>query len=193
MPELLSNSVQRAIPDKYNEWFRMFRGGMRRRVTVGEVPVRFDDSRAFLRVNEYKKKRTGNCSPPLLPMDRMIGERGPSPVRGNIWKVSRRVRGRREFRIAPCRRVFPALEHVKRILRNGRDRNISRGVEMCNFVPRTLRDTIKKQERRYNPNGRPSEPSSVVALTPLLPRQLVPGHNRGFRQDLYRRKPAISL
>ena len=133
MPELLSNSVQRAIPDKYNEWFRMFRGGMRRRVTVGEVPVRFDDSRAFLRVNEYKKKRTGNGSPPLLPMDRMIGERGPSPVRGNIWKVSRRVRGRREFRIAPCRRVFPALEHVKRILRNGRDRNISRGVEMCDF------------------------------------------------------------
>ena len=171
----------------------MFRGGIRRRGTVGEVPVRFDDSRAFLRVNEYKKKRTGNGSPPLLPMDRMIGDRGPSPVRGNIWKVSRRVRGRREFRIAPCRRVFPALEHVKRILRNGRDRNISRGVEMCNFVPRTLRDTIKKQERRYNPNGRPSEPSSVVALTPLLPRQLVPGHNRGFRQDLYRRKPAISL
>lgn len=112
---------QRAVPDKYGEWFRMFRGGMRRRVTVGEVPVRFDDSRAFLRVNEYKKKRTGNGSPPLLPMDRMTGERGPNPVRGNILKVLKRVRGRRKVRAVmerPCRRVFPAQEHVKRILRN---------------------------------------------------------------------------
>ena len=182
----------------------MFRGGMRRRVMVGEVPVRFDDSRAFLRVVnglssplcDNKKKRTGNGPHPLLPMDRMIGERGPNPVRGNIMKVLKRVRGRRKVRTVmecPCRRVFPALEHVKRILGNGQDRDISRGVEMCNFVPRTLQDTIKKQERRYNPYGRPREPSPVVALTPLLPRQLVPGHNRGFRQDLYQRKPAISL
>ena len=127
---------QRTVPDKYSEWFRMFRGGMRRRVTVGEVPVRFDDSRAFLRVNEYKKKRTGNGSPPLLPMDRMIGERGPNPVRGNILKVLKRVRGRRKVRTVmerPCRRIFPAMEYVKRILRNARDRNISEGVEMCDF------------------------------------------------------------
>lgn len=127
---------QRAVPDKYGEWFRMFRGGMRRRVAVGEVPVRFDDSRAFLRVNEYKKKRTGNGSPPLLPMDRMIGERGPNPVRGNILKVLKRVRGRRKVRTVmerPCRRIFPAMEYVKRILRNARDRNISEGVEMCDF------------------------------------------------------------
>ena len=97
---------QRAVPDKYIEWFRMFRGGMRRQVTVGEVPVRFDDSRAFLRVAnglssplcDNKKKRTGNGSPPLLPMDRMIGERGLNPVRGNILKVLKRVRGRRKVR-----------------------------------------------------------------------------------------------
>ena len=60
-------------------------------------------------------------SPPLLPMDRMTGERGPNPVRGNILKVLKRVRGRRKVRAVmerPCRRVFPAQEHVKRILRN---------------------------------------------------------------------------
>lgn len=33
----------------------------------------------------------------------------------------------------------------------------------------------KKQERRYNPYGRPREPSPVVALTPLLPRQFYRG------------------
>lgn len=165
---------QRAVPDKYGEWFRMFRGGMRRRVTVGEVPVRFDDSRAFLRVNEYKKKRTGNGSPPLLPMDRMTGERGPNPVRGNILKVLKRVRGRRKVRAVmerPCRRVFPAQEHVKRILRNGRDRNISRGVEMCRF--RSLRPLTlgnKKQERRYNPFGSASRAfSGKLPLRPCRP------------------------
>ena len=45
-------------------------------------------------------------------------------------------------------------------------------------VPRPCRHTIKEQERRYNPNGRPSEPSSVVALTPLLPRYMYRGMTR---------------
>ena len=159
---------QRAVPDKYGEWFRMFRGGMRRRVTVGEVPVRFDDSRAFLRradsrgrpIRCNKKKRTGNGLCPLLATCTVHGK-AHCPVRGNILNVLKRVRGRRKVRTVmecPCCRVFPALEHVKRILRNGQDRNISKGGEMCNFVPRSLRDTIKKQERRYNPSCRPSEP-----------------------------------
>ena len=175
----------------------MFRGGMRRRVTVGEVPVCFDDSRAFLRradsrgrpIRCNKKKSTGNGSPPLLPMDRMIGERGPNPVRGNILKVLKRVRGRRKVRTVmecPCCRVFPALEHVKRILRNGRDRNISKGVEMCRFrFPRPLTLGHKKQERRYNPFQSASR--ALCGSCPYAPAApvRVPGHDRGFRQDLY--------
>lgn len=182
----------------------MFRGGMRRRVTVGEVPVCFDDSRAFLRradsrgrpIRCNKKKRTGNGLCPLLATCTVHGK-AHCPVRGNILKVLKRVRGRRKVRTVmecPCCQVFSALEHVKCILRNGRNRNISKGGEMCRFrSPRPLTLGNKKQERRYNPYGRPREPSPVVALTPLLPRHELPGHNRGFRQDLYQRKPAISL
>lgn len=184
---------QRAVPDKYGEWFRMFRGGMRRRVTVGEVPVRFDESRAFLRVNEYKKKRTGNGSPPLLPMDRMTGERGPNPVRGNILKVLKRVRGRRKVRaVSPCRRVFPAMECVKRILKNGRNRNISRGVGMCDFVPRAPAKN-KKAGAQVQPLRSASRAfSGSCPYAPAAPVH-VPRHDKGFRQDLYQRKPAISL
>lgn len=175
----------------------MFRGGMRRRVAVGEVPVRFDVSRAFLRradsrgrpIRCNRKKRTGNALCSLLPMTCTVHGKAHCPVRGNILKVLKRVRGRRKVRAVmecPCCRVFPALEHVKRILRNGRDRNISKGVEMCRFrFPRPLTLGHKKQERRYNPFQSASR--ALCGSCPYAPAApvRVPGHDRGFRQDLY--------
>ena len=189
----MSIAPQRAVPDKYSEWFRMFRGGMRRRVTVGEVPVRFDDSRAFLRVNEYKKKRTGHGPPPLLPMDRMIGERGPNPVRGNILK---RIRGKRKVRAVmerPCRRKLPAEERVIHIGKNGWDRNISEGVEMCDFRSPALPSYDKRAGAQVQPQR--SAFGAFFGSCPYAPAASVhvPRHDKGFRQDLYRRKPAISL
>ena len=48
----------------------------------------------------------------------------------------------------------------------------------CAIVFPGLLLRIKKQERRYNPYGRPREPSPVVALTPLPPRYTYRGMTR---------------
>ena len=75
-------------PDKeYIVWFRMVGRGIRRRAVFGEVPVRFDDRRAFPRradsrgrpIRCNRKKRTGNALCPLLP-----DGKAHCPVRGNI-------------------------------------------------------------------------------------------------------------
>ena len=130
---------QTAVPDKeYIVWFRMVERGIRRRAVLGEVPVRFDDRRVFPRradgrgrpIRCNRKKRTGNALCPLLPVVSTTDGKAHCPVRGNMLKVLKRVRGRRKFRAVRqrlCRRTVPATEYVKRILKNGRNRNISRG------------------------------------------------------------------